>query len=147
MQNLFRLLAEGGAYSLPYLLHLFSSDKSVDLYLINDTKDLEWNGALYKASNFTYTPAFDGSASLEIELVTADTIIDLLELSEKLNAEITGILYGGEVAEIAAYRHQYGEASWTGESLRVQFDSDDRLEMTFPALTFNSYNNRGNGGV
>ena len=51
---------------------------------------------------------------------------------------------GEEVEEIGLYKHKYGEGTWDGMKLELKLNKDDRGEMTFPALTFNSYNNRGN---
>lgn len=147
MRDFFRLLADGGAYSLPFLIHLYSGDGSIHIRLINDTRPLVWNGETYAASNFTYNPSTDGGASFEVEIAETDRIIDILETSRTFNAEAVGLLYGSGVSELSSHRHKYGDAVWTGKSLRVTFEADDRMDMSFPALTFNSWNNRGNGGV
>lgn len=142
--NLYKKLAEGGGYSLPYLLHIASEDGAKNLYLINDNTDLTYNGNTYKASNFSYTPNADGDSSLEIELVNSDEIIDILESGYSFNAELVGIVNDDEIQEFATNKHKYGQATWDGKSLSLTMNKDDRLDMTFPALIFNSYNNRGN---
>lgn len=144
IMNIFRQLAEGGGYTLPYLLHIYADNKNVDLYVINDNQDLEYNGHTYNASSFTYRPNSDTESSLEIELVDHDQIIDLLENNYAFKVEAIGVLYNGEVNEIRQFRHIYGEGSWTGSTLQLKLNKDDRLGMTFPALVFDTFNNRGN---
>lgn len=142
--NVYKELAEGGGYNLPYLLHLFDPTETTHIYLINDNADFEYNGVTYAASNFTYKPNIEGESQLSVEIVEHDEIIDLLENNYFFNAEIIGIFNGETVEEIGQYRHKYGEGTWDGAKLEIKLSKDDRGEMTFPALTFNSYNNRGN---
>lgn len=142
--NLWRKLAEGGGFSLPYLVKLSAPDGSGEIRLINDSIKLEYNGATYYPSQFEYTPADSGEGSFNIEIAESDGIIDLLESYYELNIEVIGVYNGEEVIEIKSFKHKYGEASWDGKELEITLDEDDRLSMTFPALIFNSYNNRGN---
>jgi hypothetical protein len=142
--NIYRQLAEGGGYNLPFLVHLSSPDGVVNIYLINDNTDLEYDGVTYSASNFTYSPNMEGESTLNVELVEHDEIIDLLENNYFLRVEVIGIFNGEEVEEIGQFRHKYGEGTWEGAKLEMKLDKDDRGGMTFPALIFNSYNNRGN---
>jgi DNA-dependent RNA polymerase auxiliary subunit epsilon len=142
--NIYRQLAEGGGYNLPFLVHLSSPDGVVNIYLINDNTDLEYDGVTYSASNFTYSPNMEGESTLNVELVEHDEIIDLLEENEYFNVEVIGVFNGEEVEEIGQFRHKYGEGTWEGAKLEMKLDKDDRGGMTFPALIFNSYNNRGN---
>lgn len=142
--NIYRQLAEGGGYNLPFLVHLSSSDNATHIYLINDNTDMTYNGHTYAASNFTYSPNMSGDSTLNVELVEHDEIIDLLEENEYFNVEVTGIFNGEEVEAIGQYKHKYGEGTWNGASLELKLNKDDRGDMTFPALIFNSYNNRGN---
>lgn len=142
--NIYRQLAEGGGYNLPFLVHLYTPDGSKHVYLINDNADMDYAGHTYAASNFTYSPNLDGDSTFNVELAEHDEIIDLLEENEYFNVEVTGILNGGEVEEIGQYRHKYGEGTWDGAKLEMKLNKDDRGSMTFPALIFNSYNNRGN---
>lgn len=142
--NIYRQLAEGGGYNLPYLVHLYNCDGSKHIYLINDNADMTYRGHTYAASNFTYSPNLDGDSTFNVELAEHDEIIDLLEENEYFNVEVTGILNGDEVEEIGQYRHKYGEGTWDGAKLEMKLNKDDRGSMTFPALIFNSYNNRGN---
>lgn len=142
--SVFRSLSEGGGFNLPFLVHLYNKDKSANIYLINDVKDFIHNGVTYESSNFTFNPATDGSATFTVELVNHDTIIDLLENNYCFNVDVIGVFNGEEIEEIGIFKHKYGEATWTGKSLELKLQKDDRGDMTFPALTFNSYNNRGN---
>ena len=142
--NIYRQLAEGGGYNLPYLVHLYTPDGATHIYLINDNADMTDKGHTYAASNFTYTPNLDGDSTLNIEVVEHDDIIDILEENYYFNTEIIGIFNGEEVEEIGQYRHRYGEGTWDGAKLEMKLNKDDRGGMTFPALIFNSYNNRGN---
>lgn len=142
--NLLRKMAKGGGYNLPFLLHLYDPDGVTHIYLINDNRDMEYNGHTYLASTFTYSPNLEGESTLNVELVEHDEIIDLLEDNYYLRVEITGVFNGEEVEEIGQYKHKYGEGTWDGKKLDLKLDKDDRGEMSFPALTFNSYNNRGN---
>lgn len=140
--NIFKALANGGGFSLPYLLRIY--DDKRDVRVINDCDDLTYKGHTYKASNFTYTPSDSGDSSLEIEIVEANGIIDVLEDNYSFRVEAVGVYYDGEVTEMRQYRHSYGEGTWDGKSLKLKMNRDDRLGMSFPALTFNAYNNRGN---
>lgn len=142
--NIYRQLAEGGGYNLPYLVHLYTGDGATHIYLINDNADMTYRGHTYAASSFTYSPNLDGDSTFNVELAEHDEIIDLLEENEYFSVEVTGILNGDEVEEIGQYRHKYGEGTWDGAKLEMKLNKDDRGGMTFPALIFNSYNNRGN---
>lgn len=142
--NILKELANGGGFSLPFLIHLYDAGGVQHIYLINDCTDFEYSGHVYSASNFTYTPKEDGSASLSVEIVRHSEIIDLLENNYEFRAEVVGLFNGEDVQEIGMFRHKYGDGSWDGKKLEIKFDKDDRGNMTFPALVFNSYNNRGN---
>ena len=54
--NVYRQLAEGGGFNLPFLVHLSSPDNAMNIYLINDNQDMTYGGQVYSASNFTYSP-------------------------------------------------------------------------------------------
>src|SRR5574344_454832 len=142
--NIYRQLAEGGGYNLPFLVHWFSPDGATHIYLINDNQDMTFGGHTYAASNFTFTPNTSGDSSLNIELVEHDEIIELLEDCEYFKVEVIGVFNGEEVEAIGQYKHKYGEGTWDGAKLELKLNKDDRGGMTFPALIFNSYNNRGN---
>lgn len=142
--NIYRQLAEGGGYNLPFLVHLSSPDNATHIYLINDNQDMPFGGHTYAASNFTYTPNENGDSTLDIELVGHDDIIDILEENEHFNIEVIGIFNGEEVEAIEQHKHKDGEVTWSAVKSEMKLNKDDRGEMTFPALIFNSYNNKGN---
>lgn len=142
--NIYKELCTGGGFSLPFLLNVYSTDKSIDLYLINDKQDFVYNGKTYKASTFNYNPSTQTDTVLSIELVQDDRFIDLLESQSELNVDAIGIFYNGAVSEIQSFSNKFGEATWDGKKLDLQLYKDDRGDMTFPAMIFNSYNNRGN---
>src|SRR5574344_1677757 len=139
-----KALAEGGGFNLPFLVLLYDPVCNTHIYLINDNDDFEYAGQTYGASSFSLTPNRDGDSSLQIEIVEHDEIIDLLANNYYLRVEIVGIFNGDEVEEIGQYKYKYGDATWDGKQLELKLEKDDRGEMSFPALTFNSYNNRGN---
>ncbi|MEE6208316.1 MAG: hypothetical protein VZR95_09720, partial [Alphaproteobacteria bacterium] len=59
------------------------------------------------------------------------------------NCDLIGVYRGGEVVQLETYRHHYGEATYDGVKFEIKLNGDDRGNMTFPALIYNSYNNRG----
>ena len=142
--NVYKALSEGGGYNLPFLVHMFSPDRTTNIYLINDNADFAYKGHTYVASNFTYSPNTDGDSTFNVEVVEHDEIIELLEDNDFFSVEVIGIFNGEEVEEIGQFRHRYGEGTWDGMKLEMKLNKDDRGGMTFPALIFNSYNNRGN---
>lgn len=149
MDVLYEKLLYGGGYSLPYLLHLYDgardgSTATTHIRLINDTRDLEWDGETWLASGFDFTPSDDGESNLKIT-VSGNGLKSLMDSEYVFNAEFTGILLeDGSVTPIRGYRRSYGTAVWSGKEAEITFESDDRMEMTFPALIFNVSNNRGN---
>lgn len=143
MNNLYKRLTESGGYALPYLLHLFDGSGN-HIRLINDNKDITYKNVLYSKSAFDFSADESGESSLKITVVD-NSIINMLENNYNFQAEIIGVLLeDGTVQEIKVYRHQYGTVSWDGLQAEITFDPDDRFEMTFPALIWSTYNNRGN---
>ena len=141
--NIYKKLIEGGGYSLPFLVHL-SSASGKNIYLVNNIDDIDYDGHRYKAASFSYTPSDTGDSSFSVEIAEHDEIIDILEDERAFNVEVTGIFNGEEVEEISAYRPSSGEGTWDGAKLEMKLNKDERGTMTFHALIFNSYNNRGN---
>lgn len=68
----------------------------------------------------------------------------MLEDNYYFRVEVIGIFNGEEVESIGLFKHKYGEATWDGMKLEMKLNKDDRGDMSFLALIFNSYNNRGN---
>jgi len=81
--NFEKMCRRTGGYSLPWLIHLYDDDATVNLYFVNDTVGWVYDGHTYVASTFSYTPGseshgFDGGGSLEIT-VTDNALIELIE--------------------------------------------------------------------
>jgi hypothetical protein len=135
-------LIEGGGYTFPFLLHIY--DDTIDLYMINDNTDIVYNGITYTAASFTYTPADDGGASFETSLCNNPFLHNMIERDRTLNVELIAAYNKGEVIALGTYKHKYGVATWDENTLSIKLSADDRGNMTFPALIYNNYNNRGN---
>ena len=149
MNSIFNTLTRSGGYSVPYLIKLHDKDNTVEYYFINDNNSLVYDGNTYVASTFEYVPnsslqGADGGGRLEIQVVD-NLVIEALETYSTLYLEAVGVLLeNGNVEEIKTFRHKYGQAQWQEQTLTFTYDSDDRMNMTFPALIFSTYNNRGN---
>lgn len=139
--GIYKELTEGGIYTLPFLLHIY--DEISNVYLINDNIDLIYNNHTYKAASFIYNPATNGDATLEASISDNIEVLNILERSRRFNCELIGVYKGGQIVQLSTYRHQYGEATWDGDRFQIKLNADDRGNMTFPALIYNSYNNRG----
>jgi len=142
--NVYKQLTEGGGYNLPFLVRLLNPENTLNIFLINDNQDMSYKGIVYSASSFTYAPNTNGDSSFSVELVEHNAIIDMLEDNYYFKVEVIGVFNGEEVEPIGLFKHKYGEATWDGMKLDMKLNKDDRGGMTFPALIFNSYNNRGN---
>jgi hypothetical protein len=149
--NFARLCRRSGEYSLPWLVTIVSG--AMTLRFINDVDDLTYNSHIYKASTFDYSPnpsdtGFSGGGSLQIAAADANevgSLIALIESAVSISFTVNGILLDdGTVSEIRMFEHQHGTVRWDGRTASFTFETDDRLAMTFPALVFSHYNNRGN---
>lgn len=144
-----KLIQRRGAYSLPYLIHLYDDGGKISLYFINDVKDVSFGGNTYKAAAFSYTPnaavmGFSGGGTLSIE-TDGNYVINLTDNNYTIRLDVIGALMeDGSVTEIRTYSHRYGKASFSKGKCDFTFDKDDRLQMTFPALIWSHLNNRGN---
>lgn len=150
-ETLERLMRRNGAYSLPYLIHLYDDNSihNIDMYFINDRKNFRYNGVLYKAAAFSYEPkapvlGLSGGGTLKIE--TDDNyVINLTDNYTSIRLDVIGALMeDGEVTEIRAYRHHYGTVKISAGQVEFTFEKDDRLQMKFPALIWTRNNNKGN---
>lgn len=147
--NFEKMCRRTGGYSLPWLIRLSDPDDTTVLRFVNDVQNRSHGGNTYLASSFEYTPnadgqGFDGGGSLSI-VVTDNNIIQLIETYYNLKLEVIGVLLDdGTVTEVKSYMHHYGSVKWNGRTAAFTFERDDRLDMTFPALIFSHYNNRGN---
>lgn len=139
--GIYKDLAEGGLYTLGFLLHIY--DAQGDVYLINDNKSIVVDAITYRAASFDYNPAANGAATLEISLIDNVEIQNISARSRQFNCDLIGVYRGGQIVKLNTYNHKYGDATWDGEKFQIKLNADDRGNMTFPALIYNSYNNRG----
>lgn len=139
--GVFKELTEGGLFNLPFLLHIY--DDSTDLYIINDNENLIYNGHTFEAASFDYTPGTNGGANLECDIFDKPELLNYITRNRNFKCELIGVYRGGEVVQLETYRHNYGDATWDGVKFEIRLDGDDRGSMTFPALIYNNYNNRG----
>lgn len=147
--EIFNALANGGAYSLPYLIKLSHPDFG-ELYFVNDNQSVTYDGHVYAASAFKYSkPQTVGgvlkNGQLEITVID-NQVIDIIDNSDEL-FEVTavGIIdENGDITPIKMFKHQYGSAT-VDETMKltITFTNDDRLGMSFPPYVFDSDNNRG----
>lgn len=143
-----------GGYSLPWLIRLYDINETEELFFINDTQDRIHETVTYHKSSFMYQPGkseqgFTGKATLDIAVTETDEeqnkIIDLIETYRIICLDVIGcLLKDGTVYEIKAYTHKYGKVDWDGKQAKFAYDREDILDMTFPALVFSPFNNKGN---
>lgn len=148
--NFERMCRRTGGYSLPWLITLSSDTKT--LYLINDTQSRVYGGHTYSASTFDYIPnpqenGLSGGGTLNIAAADAgdvNGIIALVQTASSLILEVVGVLLEDDtITEVKTFAHSYGTVSLNGRDASFTFERDDRLGMSFPALVFSHYNNRG----
>ena len=147
--NFEKLFRRNGAYNLPWLITLSDSNNTTVFRYVNDNTDITYGGSTYTASCFNYKPnareiGFSGGGTLEISLV-GNNIIDLIESNTQVKLSVVGVIRtNGTVEAIENFSHNYGKVKVQGMKATFTFEKDDRLNMTFPALIWNNYNNRGN---
>lgn len=145
-----KLMAEAGTYTLPYLIHLYSSDNSVNLYLINDNESVTYNENEYKPASFSYSPnadsaGFSGGGTLNIAAKEQNLIIPLADTYKEVFLEVVAILNEkGTISELKKRNHHFASVSFSSDKATFTFSKDDRLSMNFPSLIWNRLNNRGN---
>lgn len=148
--EIYNALHRGGAFSLPYLMKLEHPTHGA-LYFVNNNVSITYNGNTYAASTFKYNqPKTIGgvlkNGSLEITAID-NNIIDLIEQSnEQLTVTAVGIIdSGGTVTPIKTYLHKYCTVTTDNNmKITINFQNDDRLNMTFPPYIFDADNNAGN---
>lgn len=148
--NFERMCRRAGGYSLPWLIELSNGVKT--LRFINDVQSRIYGGHTYVASTFNYTPnpqenGLSGGGTLDIAAADAgdaNGIIPLVQNATSIILEVVGVLLeDGTVSEIKTFSHSYGTVRLNGRDASFSFERDDRLGMSFPALIFTHYNNRG----
>lgn len=138
-----------GAYSLPYLIHIHNEDNSYSMRFVNNLQNVTYDGHTYIAAGFSYTPnqsenGFNGGGSLEIGI--KDTLlVDLVESSDNVTLEVIAAISNTlQIVPLTNVMHHYGKANGDRTKISFEFNRDDRAEMTFPALIWDTLNNRGN---
>lgn len=145
-----KLMAEAGTYTLPYLIHLYSPDNSVNLYLINDNKSVTYNENEYKPAAFSYTPnadssGFSGGGTFTVAAKERNLIIPLVDTYKEVYMEVIAVLNEkGTISELKKRNHHFASVSFENDKATFTFSKDDRLSMNFPSLIWNRLNNRGN---
>ena len=152
MNNVFeRMCRRSGGYSLPWLITL--SNQSTTLRFINDVQSISYGGNTYSASTFSYVPeppenGLQGGGSLEIAAADANDvngIIALIQGATSISLDVVGVMLDdGTIDEVTSFSHAYGTVRLNGRKASFKFERDNRLGMSFPALIFSHYNNRGN---
>lgn len=152
--NFAKMCRRTGGYSFPWLIKIYDKNNTEALYFINDTQDRIYETITYKASSFSFTPGrdesgFGGGDQLEIAVSEMDAeqnkIIDMIETYRVICLDVIGcLLEDGTISEVKTFSNSYGSVEWDGKKAKFSFERDDRLDMTFPALVFSHYNNRGN---
>ena len=104
---------------------------------------MTYSGHVFEAASFNYTPSTNGGANLECDIFDRPELLNYITRNRSFKCELIGVYRGGEVVQLETYRHDYGDATWDGVKFEIRLDSDDRGSMTFPALIYNNYNNRG----
>lgn len=146
-----RMCRRNGGYSLPWLLTLTLGAQTVRF--VNDVVPRTYGGNTFAASTFEYQPAaqsrgLSGGGTLRIATADAneaDSMAALVDAATTVQLEVVGVLLeSGTVSEVKTFRHSYGSVRLDGRTAEFAFAADDRLSMTFPALVFSHYNNRGN---
>lgn len=153
MSSLSKLFSYSGSYSLPWLIHLYGSNTSgsqtFDMRFINDSKSCIYNNNMYEAEAFSYTPAatefgMSGGGTLEISC-TSNQISSMVQLCTNITLEVVAVmLENGTITEMQKIVHKNGSVKGDRQKVIFTFERDERLDMSFPALIWNSQNNRGN---
>lgn len=149
MNTFQKLIQRSGGYSLPFLIHIYDKDKNIEMFFVNANGNVFYKGNTYNESSFRYEPnqsvyGFDGGGKLEITVKENQTI-DLVEMYSDIHLDVIGVMdEQGTITELKTFRHHYGTLTGDRTSIKFSFDKDDRLEMTFPTLIWNTQNNRGN---
>ena len=139
--GVFKELTQSGLYTLPYLVHIH--DGNEHFYLINDNVSLSYGGHTYAASSFDYISGANGDSKFECSIFDRPALLNYVLSKRKFQCELIGVYLNNSVVTLETFKHQYGEAEWDGLKFKITLKADDRGQMTFPALIYNSYNNRG----
>lgn len=144
-----KLIRRNGGFSLPFLVHLYNEERTIEMFFINGDQDVVYNGQIYQKAVFSYqknTPqyGFDGGGKVEITVKDNQTI-DLVESSIHIHLSVVATMNeNNSFTELKNYKHEYGIISANRKTISFEFDKDDRPDMTFPTLIWSTLNNKGN---
>lgn len=147
------LFSYQGKYSLPWLIHLYGTNASgtqtYDMRFINDVRDCVYDGNTYIAESFRYTPSgseFGMSGGGTLEISTAkNQVAAMVQLCTNITLEVVAVmLEDSTITELQKIKHKNGKIKGDRQKVTFTFERDERLDMSFPALIWNSQNNRGN---
>lgn len=146
-QELFQRFFTGGFFSTPLLIK-FSRTGGDDILLTNDNDNIVFDGNVYKASSFEYTPADELGKGVSLRVSgIGNGLVEFIEnADDTFRLDVVATISEKGTIQPLRYAHYFmGKVSW-GDSMELNFElgSDDRLEMTFPPYQFDSDTNRGN---
>lgn len=146
-REIYNLLFSGGNISRHYLIEL-SHPSAGNIRLVNNNEEITYLGKTYKVSSFDYTPPDKKGtgASLNITTVDNDLFTFIENADHRYNLKVIGVLNSdGSITPLKVYRHLYGSLSM-GDNRELNFTpgTDDRLDMKFNVLIYDTISNKGN---
>lgn len=145
--KIFNALFSGGNITLPYLIAITCPNLE-PIYLVNNNEDINYDGNIYKASTFDYTPPNNkgDGGTLDITGGDNDLIYFIDAANDKAKLEVVGVLIdNSDVQVIHTYKHYYGNITINSQnSITWNLSKDNRLEMVFNPYTYDTDLNRGN---
>lgn len=147
--QIYKLLFEGGNYSRPYLIK-FTHPTAGTLRFVNNNETVTFADENYIPANFKYIPpnSKGEGGNLEISAINNENLFAFVENADyQYKMQVTGVInrLTGLVDKLKVYRHFYGTVSM-GEDWNLTFSlgRDDRLDMNFTVLTYDTNLNPGN---
>lgn len=147
-EEVFEKLFNGGNFGLPYLIK-FSHPDLEAIRLVNNNENILFNGEVYAASSFTYTPPSNNGTGAHLSISSLpdeDNLFNFIESADyRYNMQVVGVLVEDSIQPLRVYHHFNGTLSMDEKgAIDFSLDGDDRLEMTFPNYSYDTDNNRGN---
>lgn len=148
-KDIYSLLSNGGAISMPYLVEIKHETLGV-IYMTNNTDDITYNGNVYKKAAFKYNRPSNKNGSLQSGSLNIALLSDFYNIFDFANGLIEIRVVGlvadyDSIVPINYYRYRYCTMSVASNmEVEISFLSDDKLNMVFPPYVFDNDNNRGN---
>ena len=148
--EVYNALFSGGKVALPFLIAMSHPDSGT-LYFVNNTDDITYEGRVYKAASFRFTPpktvgGVQQNGNLQISAID-NNALNLIDASdERFQVTIIGaVAKDGTVTAYQSFIQKYCTVNITENmDISISFDGDDRMGMVFPPVVFDTDNNRGN---